>query len=435
MIYLHKPYIKKNGNKSRIIFDLEINTEKKSVWYEVDQEYEKFLCDDRVDPILVGILSYAMRNGHDIKSDSIVTDEILYQLRETLIPVLTQHSKNLKKIKIDIKPAKKISSSNKVGTGCSGGVDSLYAILRHLDYNIPNFNIDYLCINNVGSFNECYSAAGADKVREKRIEESKKLANEINIPLIITNSNFYEEIPQNHLLTCTYSSVFAILCLEKLWGKYYYGSVGLDYTHFHIEDNDSHPASHYDLISLDCFSYSGLKIYSDGGGINRFDKLKAIYKSELYKKYVHVCTTREYNCGKCPKCRRELLSLYLLDVDMNDYKKVFDIKYFKENINEYFQWILEDHLWNPGHYANEVIFNKLLEKEDFQQFISTQTLPEKQKNQQELEQEIECLYHELNEIKNSRGYKLINKVYNNKLYNKLKKVRGKRVDKKNTKIH
>lgn len=104
-----------------------------------------------------------------------------------LILVLVQLVTSLKKIKIDIKTKRPIKSAEKVGTGCSGGVDSLYAIIRHLDYEIPNFNIDYLCINNVGSFNECYKDAGIDKVRKERIEKSKELAKEINIPLIVTD--------------------------------------------------------------------------------------------------------------------------------------------------------------------------------------------------------------------------------------------------------
>lgn len=434
MIYLHKPYIKKKDKKARLIFDLDIDSERKSVWYEVDEEYEKYLCDDRVDPILIGMLSYAMRNGHDIKSDSYVTDEILYQLKETLITVLSKHAKSLKKINIDIKTKKPIKSAGKVGTGCSAGVDSLYAITRHINHEIPNFNIDYLCINNVGSFNECYEDAGIDKVRKIRIEKSKELAKEINIPLIVTDSNFYQEIPQNHLLTCTYSSVFAILCLEKLWGKYYYGSVGLDYTHFNIKDNDLVPASHYDLLLLDCFSYNGLKIYSDGGGINRFDKLKRIYKTDLYKKYVHVCTAREYNCGKCPKCRRELLSLYLLDVNLDDYKKVFDIDYFKENIEEYFEWIYEDHtyyLYHDGHSNNENVYNMLLEKKEFKEFIEKQPLIKEPKTKEELEQDVEWLYAELENIKRSRVYRLTNKIYKTRLYNNIKKLRMKRINKKN----
>ena len=434
MIFLHKPYIKKKKKKARLIFDLEINNEKKRVWYEVEEEYEKYLCDDRVDPILVGMLSYAMRNGHDIKSDSYVTDQILYQIQETLIPVLSQHAKSLKNINVDIKPKKPTQSADKVGTGCSGGVDSLYAITRHINYRNPDFNIDYLCINNVGSFNECYEEAGIDKVRKERIKKSKQLAKDINIPLIVTDSNFYQEIPQNHLLTCTYSSVFAILCLEKLWGKYYYGSVGLDYTHFHIKDNDISPASHYDLLSLDCFSYNGLKIYSDGGGINRFDKLKRIYQTDLYKKYVHVCTTREYNCGKCPKCRRELLSLYLLNVNLDDYKNVFDVKYFKDHLEEYFQWIYDDHiyyLYHNGHSTNENVYNKLLEKTEFQEFLEKQPLNAEPKTKEALQKDVDWLYAELENIKKSRVYRLTNKVYKTNLYNNIKKVRVKRIEKKN----
>ena len=169
-----------------------------------------------------------------------------------------------------------------------------------------------------------------------------------------------------------------------------------------------------------------MKIYSDGGGINRFDKLKRIYQSDLYKKYVHVCTTKEYNCGKCPKCRRELLSLYLLDVNLDDYKEVFDVNYFKTHLDEYFQWIFEDHLWNPGHYANEIVYNQLLERKEFQDFLSRQPLRPEPKTKEELEKDIAWLYSELENIKNSRVYRLTNKVYKTKLYNNLKKVRSKR---------
>ena len=66
MIYFKNPYIKQGKNKSKLIYEFNIDNEKKKVWFEVDNKYKKYLCDDRVDAIVIGMLSYAMRNNHDI---------------------------------------------------------------------------------------------------------------------------------------------------------------------------------------------------------------------------------------------------------------------------------------------------------------------------------------------------------------------------------
>ena len=80
MIFLHKPYINQKKNRSQLVFDIDIDKDKKSVFFEVDKKYEKFLCADRVDAIVVGLLQYAMLNNHDIKSDSYITEEILFKI-------------------------------------------------------------------------------------------------------------------------------------------------------------------------------------------------------------------------------------------------------------------------------------------------------------------------------------------------------------------
>ncbi len=304
MIFLHKPYIKQMNNKSRLIFEIDIDNENKTVFFEVEKKYEKYLCDDRVDAIVIGILSYAMRNNHDIKSDSFITDEIYYKLTEYLIPSLVNYSQNLKMIKIDISTKKVLKTlRGGVGAGCSCGVDSMYAIFHDKNKILADLKITHLCINNVGAFNECYKKRGIEKVREERIKKAQSFAKELGIPLIISNSNFSKEIHQNHLLTHTYSSTFAILCMQKLWRVYFYGSSGYDFSKFSLENNDEVDCSHYELLSLDCFSTSSLKIYSDGGALTRIDKIRDIADNDFVKKYLHVCTVQENNCNVCDKCR------------------------------------------------------------------------------------------------------------------------------------
>lgn len=398
LIYLYKPYIKKLKTKAKLIFDIDINNEKKSVWFEVDKEYEKYLCDDRVDAIFIGVLSYAMRNGHDIKSDSYITDDILFKIKEYLLPSLTKYGKSLSKVQIDIKTKPAIDNIGAVGTGCSCGIDSLHAYITKAKEKNKKYRVTHLCINNVGSFNDTYKDAGIANVRRKRIEESKKFAKEVNLPLIITDSNFQEVIPQEHYLTHTYSSTFAILCLQKLWGIYYYGSSGLDLSTFNIQDNDLHDCADYELLSLYCFSTSKLTIYSDGLAETRLEKTEDIYQDKLVKKYLHTCLKEAYNCNVCSKCRRTLLSLYALTENLDEYSEIFDINYFNSHKEEYFEWIHTQIRWEP---MLQSIYDKLLMRPDFKAFIES-------KQEKDIPEEPTYNYYqeECNKILNSTTYKV-----------------------------
>ena len=90
-----------------------------------------------------------------------------------------------------------------MGTGCSLGVDSLHAYLNQGASNPPQFKITHLCINDVGAFNETYQERGIEKVKEERYQKSREFAKEVGLPLIETESNFLNEIYQDHHLTHT----------------------------------------------------------------------------------------------------------------------------------------------------------------------------------------------------------------------------------------
>lgn len=428
MIFLHKPYVETKNSKSKLIFDLEIDEDKKQVWYEVDKKYGKFLCDDRVDAIFVGILHYAMENNHDIKSDSYVTDDLLFKVQEYLIPSLSKYGKGLYPVKIEIKTKKAVKNEGGVGTGCSCGVDSLHAYIMKSHLDDKKYNITHLCINNVGSFNETYKDEGIDKVRQEVINKAKKFAKDVKLPIIISNSNIQEEIPQVHLYTHVYSSTFAIMCLQKLWSIYYYGSAGYDLSYFSIIDNDTRAAGYYDLLSFYCFSNSSLQIYSEGMEKMRFEKIKDIYKNPLFKKHLHICLKKGHNCNVCDKCRRTLLCLYSLADDLDEYKEIFDIDYFYNHIDEYFEWIYNEHLYyvyHPNSNSNEVTYQELLKKDDFKKFVLDKGIVDENMDINYYVKEVERLNFELNEITNSAGYKLLNKIYATPVYNKIKQIRNK----------
>ena len=183
---------------------------------------------------------------------------------------------------------------------------------------------------------------------------------------------------------------------------YYYGSSGESFEYFSIIDNDKKDCSKYDLLSLECFSTNNLKIYSEGGAKNRLEKTEAICNHKIVPKYLHVCTKKETNCSKCPKCMRTILSLYALNVNLEKYEKVFDINYFNNNKFEYYEWIHNEYLYNS--LIIKPIYNKLLEKEEFKEFVEKREIPQ-------LEPSNPNYYkYEYEKIVNSKSFKITNKI-------------------------
>ena len=87
---------------------------------------------------------------------------------------------------------------------------------------------------------------------------------------------------------------------------------------------------------------------------------------------------------------------------MEKYKKVFDINYFNNNKDEYFEWIHNEYLYNS--LIIKPIYNKLLEKEEFNNFV---------KNREILQLDPSCpnyYKYEYEKIINSKSFKITNKV-------------------------
>ena len=92
MIIIKNPtVVETEKNKVRQYCEIEIESDVKKIWFEVDSKYKEYLVTDRADAYVIGLLNYAMRNNHDIKCDIPVTDELLYNLNEVLIPMLAKY--------------------------------------------------------------------------------------------------------------------------------------------------------------------------------------------------------------------------------------------------------------------------------------------------------------------------------------------------------
>lgn len=335
-LLIKKPTIEEQNGKARQVCEIiESIGETKNVkllWFEVDQEYRYGLCDDLCDAYVVGLLNYCMRNKFNIISDIPMSESLYVNLTEHLIPILQSTDKRLFPITIrcELKSDESIKCGKYVGTGLSCGVDSLHSVMKYCNYPINSQKLTHLCINNVGSFNEIYLPCGIDKVRNATYKRAETVAMELNLPLIKTDSNFQHVFKQQHFLTNTYSSAFAILMLRYHWKKYYLASVGIGCETIVLKDNSLDDSAHYDLISLQYLSPMNLEIASESPQLTRFEKIKNISEYDIAKKYIHSCLWSEVNCGKCPKCLRNLWALDAIG-KLSDFKKSYNIENYLDN--------------------------------------------------------------------------------------------------------
>ena len=352
--------IKDCETRSRLEFQVFERGNRKNVFFEVDKQYRDFLCCERCDAIVIGLLNYAMRNNLHFQSDIPMTEQLHYNIKNILIPALAKSDSRMHFISLDIPTAPALDNAGAVGTGISGGIDSFYTVLSNTNTEYKSFNLTHLFINNVGAFNDCYKKSGAENVKKISYERAKMTAEKFNLPLLMTDSNFAEEFPQNHLLTHTYSSVFAVYCLQKLLSIYYYSSAGFPLEEsFSLTDNSLAPAGKTDLLSLNCFSHSKLRLYSAGYAENRMEKTEYIADNEIVHQHLFVCARTSSNCGMCTKCRRTILSLYALG-KLEKFRDAFDVDYFHKHKTEYLEWLYRKHL--KKYKMTEPIYN-ILKKE------------------------------------------------------------------------
>lgn len=333
MIIIEKPEVVIIENRARLQTNIDIDGQKKQIWFEVDTKYKEYLCYERSDAFLVGLLNYAMREGHDIICIAPIGEELYYQITNYLIDAVYEGSKSLHKTKINADiDITKLPSAKAVGTGISAGIDSFYSIANHSNSRFENHNITHLAFNNVGSHGE---GERAKKLYKGRLELAKKFAEEYQYELVESNSNIHDQIQQNHYLTHTYTSCFAVFCLQKLYSIYYYSSSS-SFLLFSLKNNERYGSDYYELLILCSFTTSSLRIISEGANTLRFEKTKKVASYEPSYKYLNVCTETVDNCSKCEKCTRTLLILDAIN-ELDNYKSVFDIEYYRSHKQKYFE--------------------------------------------------------------------------------------------------
>lgn len=337
MIKIEKPFIVVDDSFATLQTYITIDENRRLIWFRVKRKWEQYLCDERADAFVIAILNYAIRNRHDIISDAPISEDLYYNIDTYLIDALVEYNPLFYRTKISAPVAsEQLPCAGAVGTGISCGVDSLHALAKEANTKFKKHNITHLTFNNVGSHGK---GEIAKKLYKERLEIPKRFADEYGYEFIASDSNLMDAIEQNHYKTHTYSSLFAIYCLQKLFSIYYYASAGYKYTDFTLKDYPYICCGSYEILSLPLFSTHSLRIYSEGENKSRLQKLKIVANYQPSYKYLNVCLAEPKNCGVCEKCVRTLLGLDALQV-LDRYKEAFDIEYYKKNKKWYLQQML-----------------------------------------------------------------------------------------------
>jgi hypothetical protein len=333
VLEIRQPYIKRTGNKSRLCSDITWGDRRRTLWFEVENEYNECFCTERIDGFLVALLPFALMENLNIHSDGYVSEKLLYHLKTILLPSLSANIKEYHPITIDAKcDGRVLESKHGVATGLSCGVDSFYSVLKHLNTEMERFRLTHLTYFNI--MNSPYWTDLIDSSREfsnARIKYIQPVVKELGLKLVTVDSNFDRFYNSLHLLaTFTFRYFGTVLALQKLFEKYYWSSAdSFAQFSFSIES-----IATFDLLSVQCVSNENTTFYSTGSEVTRLEKTEYISDFDITHKYLNVCWFHLYNCGKCDKCRRTMLSLYALG-KLDHYGALFDVDYFYRNKNEY----------------------------------------------------------------------------------------------------
>jgi len=363
VLEIRQPYIKRIGNKSRLCSDIAWGDRSRTLWFEVESEYEECLCTEKIDSFLVAFLPFAMIENLNIHAEGYVSERLLYQLKTILLPSLSANITEFHSIDIDAKSdGRVLESKNGVGTALSCGVDSFYTVLKHLNIEMNGFRLTHLAYFNI--MNSPVWQKREDSSRgfsNARIEYIRPAVEELGLKLVAVDTNFDTFYNNFQLLaTFTFRYFGTVLALQKLFGKYYWSSAD-SFSKFGFSIDD---ISRFDLLSVQCVSNENTTFYSSGSEVTRLEKTAYISDFAVTYKYLNVCWFHLYNCNTCDKCRRTILGLYALG-KLDRYGTVFDIDYFHQNRNEYFGHMffrLISEIWKHHRFFGEV-YQCLIERD------------------------------------------------------------------------
>jgi len=325
MLQIGQLYIQHADGQARLCADITLNGRGTTLWFGVEESQADYLCDKRSDAFVMALLPTAMRGGYAMSCETPMSERLHYQLMNYLVPSLCAAGDLYHPVSIQAPlTSEPVKNKRGVGTGFSGGVDSLYTIMTHgKDSTYP---LTHLALFNVGVF----EGPGFREGFRKSCRNALKFADEMDLELVGLDSNISQVLPERFLDVYSFRNLAGALVLQGLFSQYLLSS-GYDFGQFCFDLRNN---STFDLLMMHCAQTESLAVYSSGGQMKRYQKLAALSNWAPAHRWLHPCFNVGVggkNCGHCKKCSRDMTTLYALGT-LARFEAVFDIPAYKKTL-------------------------------------------------------------------------------------------------------
>ncbi|NEO98053.1 MAG: hypothetical protein F6K58_05020 [Symploca sp. SIO2E9] len=276
------------------------------LYFEYPQRFADFVIES-ADAFVPALLLPAMERGENLDIKPPISEKLLLNSRNIQDIIYQWYPETFKKVTVSAERPTKYEphTSNQVGAFFSLGVDSFYTFHKHLSSSNPVLpHISHLIHMKGIEFPLHYYRDNQEQAVNTRI---KDVAKETGIDVIFGETNIRTHFPLK-------------------WGQHYHGaglaSVALSLSgglkSVLIPSTDSYKTIfHWGSSPLfdHWWSTEKTSIFHDGSEVERAEKTaKFLPQDALAKKYLRVCLKNygsETNCGRCTKCVRTMLPLYV----------------------------------------------------------------------------------------------------------------------------
>lgn len=324
-VHIGAPALRKGTDGMRLVASVQLGEKPRELWFEFAPEYESWAVPERSDAFVLMLLEYALWSGRDLVCEAPVTDRLLCQLNDILMPQMAAFAKEFGPAHVIADPAAEIPPiANGVGTGLSCGVDSFYTVYRHL--NSGYAQLTHLFFNNVGALTK--DPSRAEEIFEQKRARFAGVAAELGLPLVAVNTNMLEVLwgcPDGVTQPGTFKNAACLFALKRGFVAYWMSS-GWEAGEFRydFEDNDT-----FLPMSTQALTLRDFLMLPDGLETPRIERVRAISAKDVVRRHLSVCAGE--NCGRCAKCTRTQFELYALGV-LDDFDEVFDVGWFKRHL-------------------------------------------------------------------------------------------------------
>jgi hypothetical protein len=289
---VHAPEIERDGDRTVVTATVEIEGKREEIWYRVAGASVSASSD----PFVAVALYPAMKVGAPLLVKGPVSAKLLQNL-DQIQDVFHTWYPEFRKIPVRATEVRSPDLERARGVGCffSAGVDSYFTLLNReeeIDSLIHVLGFD------IRIHEEAFCAQMEDKIAETcRLLGKRRILMETNL------RDFGDPYADWSLHHSGAGLASVALLLAPEIGKVYNSS---SHTYARL-----FPAgTHFILDPL--WSTENLEIAHYGCGTNRIEKIERLTHSPIAMKTLRVCLDRRsgrYNCGRCEKCLRTLVSL------------------------------------------------------------------------------------------------------------------------------